>query len=325
MRLASGPFVAPMKVPVFPDFKEIELGDRDEIAPYLERCRPETSELTFTSLFMWRKACHTAWCRLEKWLLFLERRDDGTRYFLPPVGEAAPPELIAEMLAWLRDALGEPLAAIERTDHRFAVDRSPWSMRLEKMPEHSDYVYSRDKLAGLAGRRLSSKRNLINQLKRDHGFVAEEMHPGTLADCRRVVAEWLSRRRKPVDAGLLGECRAALEVLDHFRALPVQGRVVRVRGRVEAFSVSEALNRTTRVVQIEKATGALPGLYPALTQCAAQGYPQECDWVNRAQDLGIPGLRVAKAAWRPDRMVEKFRIRLESAISDRSGERRDQR
>ena len=130
--------LAPTYTPVFPVFKEITLDDRNEIMHYLAAYRPVTSELTFTSLFMWRHACRTKWSRFDRWLLFLERHDDGTRYFLPPIGEAPPPELIQNMLHWLRDECGDKEAAIERADSRIFENMGMKIIQIEPMPEHFD-------------------------------------------------------------------------------------------------------------------------------------------------------------------------------------------
>ncbi len=38
----------------FPEFRPIALDDRDVIQPLLDRHQPQTSELTFTNLYIWR-------------------------------------------------------------------------------------------------------------------------------------------------------------------------------------------------------------------------------------------------------------------------------
>ena len=55
----------------------------------------------------------------------------------------------------------------------------------------------------------------------------------------------------------------------------------------------------------------MPGL-DGLNQLINQLFAKECltefKFVNREQDLGIPGLRQAKESYLPDHMIEKFKV-----------------
>ncbi len=303
--------------PAFPAFREIALSDRDEIVHGLAESQPETSELTFTSLFSWREVFRTAWCRLDQWLLFRERREDGTFYLLPPAGPYVPPELVTELLVSLGRAGGEAEPAIERVGGRQLAAWGALAFRVEAMPEHADYVYDRRRLATLCGRHLRDKRRLVRQFRRGDNFRHERLAPAHLDGCRQVLAEWLARRQGQADAGLLAECAATGTALDHLRELPTTGSVLIVREQVVAFAVTERLNATTQVTQFEKFSSGLPGLPALLVQQGAAACGPDVAWINRGQDLGLPGLRQAKRSWRPEHLVAKFRVCLNRGRTDR--------
>jgi uncharacterized protein len=297
-------------IPAFPLFRELSLGDRDEIMHELALEQPKISELTFTSLFIWRHTFHTAAARYGQWLIFLERWSDGSLYFLPPVGKSSPPELAMELLLWLKTKCAVACPAIERADARLLEGLDRRAVHIEPMPDHFDYLYSREKLSTLAGRHLSAKRNQIKQFRCNHHFEVDELRSKHLNECLRILEEWTRHLRNRRGDDLQTEYQAVWEALECYEHLPVEGTVIIVGKRMEAFAISEPLNAVTQVVQIEKAGDNLTGLYPLLTQQSALSYRPEVVWVNRAQDLGIAGLKQSKQSWHPDHLVRKFHITL---------------
>ncbi|MBU1740458.1 MAG: DUF2156 domain-containing protein, partial [Proteobacteria bacterium] len=74
------------------------------------------------------------------------------------------------------------------------------------------------------------------------------------------------------------------------------------------FSLGERLNPETAVIHIEKADPNLDGLYAAVNQRFCAHAWAEMTYINREQDLGLEGLRLAKQSYRPVRMVDKYRL-----------------
>jgi hypothetical protein len=79
---------------------------------------------------------------------------------------------------------------------------------------------------------------------------------------------------------------------------------------VEAFSIGEALNPRTAVVHFEKAMTDYQGLYQLMNMWFCEYGLAGFEYVNREQDLGVPGLRKAKESYLPDHMVEKHSAAL---------------
>jgi hypothetical protein len=111
---------------------------------------------------------------------------------------------------------------------------------------------------------------------------------------------------------LMDEWQAVREALAHFSELDIQGGVVLIRDKVEAFALGELLNDRTAVVHVEKANPEVRGLYAVINQQFCEKEWKDVPYVNREQDLGEPGLRQAKQSYHPDHLVEKYRIRLVS-------------
>ena len=99
-------------------------------------------------------------------------------------------------------------------------------------------------------------------------------------------------------------------VLENLEPLGVVGGCIEVNGKVEAFTLGELLNPETVVIHIEKANAAFHGLYQVINQQFLEQTWQHARYVNREQDLGLPGLRKAKESYHPHHLVEKFAVTL---------------
>ena len=60
-----------MSAPTFPQFKTLELKDKDIFQKFLKLYKPETSELTFTNLFVWRSHYKFQWSLYKDWLIIV--------------------------------------------------------------------------------------------------------------------------------------------------------------------------------------------------------------------------------------------------------------
>jgi hypothetical protein len=110
------------------------------------------------------------------------------------------------------------------------------------------------------------------------------------------------------DPFLRAEKDAILEALAHFESLDLRGGVVTVDGRVEAFTIGAPLNPETAVIQIEIASPAVVGVAQYINREFARRAWTGTTYLNREQDVGVPGLRRAKLSYQPHHLVKKFNL-----------------
>jgi hypothetical protein len=298
------------KLPVFPEFKPLELADREVVQRILWGYQPETSELTFTNLFIWRDHYGYQWSLDGDWLLILGNSPGAGRWALPPVGPPARVEVSRKLLEWLQEN-GEKDPRFERADKRLVSELAGVpGFAAEAVRDQFDYVYQTSDLIHLAGGEYHAKRNYINTFKRSYAYSYEPMREEHLAGCLGLAESWCRMRRCNEDLNLMGEWEAVREALKNFSALELQGGVIFVDGRVEALTLGEKLNEETAVIHLEKANPEIRGLYAVINQQFCENAWADVPFINREQDLGEPGLRTAKLSYHPHHLVEKFRIRL---------------
>jgi hypothetical protein len=299
------------QLPLFPDYKPLSLDDIEPVRNFLWRYQPQTSELTFTNLFIWRSKYDWRWSVEKDWLLLLGSEGNGDQFLLPPVGPKPRLEVVDRMLRWFRDHKGAVRPRIERGDERLASEISGSALlTIEPSREHFDYVYRSEDLIHLRGSRYHAKRNHISRFLRSSEFELVPISEDILAACAEFQERWCEWRRCEDDMNLLGEWEAIKVALAHYTDLNVQGAAIMIDTKVEAFTFGERLNEDTAVIHIEKANPEIPGLYAVINQKYCEKYWSDVTYINREQDLGEEGLRKAKLSYHPDHLVQKFRITL---------------
>ena len=94
----------------------------------------------------------------------------------------------------------------------------------------------------------------------------------------------------------------------YFEQLKLVGGILRVDGKVVAFTIGEAVNEDVFVVHIEKAYAEINGAYPAINQEFVKHEASQYRYINREEDLGMEGLRKAKMSYRPVILLERYLV-----------------
>ena len=287
-------------IPTFPEFAPIAIEKKGDVDAVLARLRPLASEYTFTNLFAWAETSHYQLARFEDGLL-IRKNLDGHVTFLQPLMPGDPAGAVRACL----DAAGR----IERVGEDFLARLEPALQSAAREDRDDfDYVYSVPELIALHGPKYHDKKNLLHQLDKAADW---QYRPMTLALIERSLPfqhHWCQERNCTENAGLLREHCATFRMLTNFTALGLRGGAIEIDGRLAAITLGEPLNADTWVIHIEKAMGGLPGLYQAINREFLRDACAEYAYVNREQDLGIPGLRKAKTSYNPVRMVKKYTI-----------------
>jgi len=286
-------------IPTFPEFAPIVLEHKGDMDAVLARLQPLASEYTFTNLFAWAGTSHYQLARFEDGLL-IRKEIDGQVSTLQPL---MPGDAHAAVEACLT------IGSIGRVGEDFLARLDPEIQSVAREDQDDfDYVYSVPELIALQGPKYHDKKNLLHQLDKAHDWHYRPMTPEIVKRCLEFQHEWCEERDCEENEGLYREHCATHRMLRHFNALGIRGGIIEIDGTIVAISLGEPLNQDTYVIHVEKAKGGMPGLYQAINReflrDAAAGFP----FVNREQDLGIPGLRKAKTSYNPVRMVKKYTI-----------------
>jgi len=293
------------------NFTPIELSHKDKINYYLKAQIIESSELTFTTMYIWRNAFNFAFAEVDDCLI-IKAQDNGfppslrcplgsgdkksavekaCKHFLK-IGEKPRFYGITENMA---EALGELFA------DKFII---------REMEDYSDYVYKSERLINLSGKKLHSKRNHLNTFKNNYKHEYSKITTADSKDIINAYDKWFSSD----DMYLLSERGSIIDILNNYDKLDLVGGKLTANGEICAFTMGEQLNENTAVVHIEKANTDVKGAYAAINQMYVQNEWSHIENINREEDCGIEGLRKAKQSYYPDFMIKKYKATLKDEI-----------
>ncbi len=292
------------------NFKPIEISDKEWINPLLTVANLSGCHYNFTNLFAWAKIFKYGVARIDDYLLIKGESMEGIPYYFYPIGQGDPKSVIDRMLA---DALNYErdfiLAGLSPELISVINSLFPGKFEYIERRDNFDYVYLLDKLVTLSGDKLKSKRNHINNFKKMLDWSFEPIAPKNLAECWEMNVEWCKAHGCEYDLQLANENCAVRRCFDNFVELGLEGGLLRLEGKVIAYTMGDQLNSDTFDIHIEKAYGEIQGAYQMINREFAshiqQKYP-EIVYVNREEDMGYEGLRKSKLSYHPVKMEEKY-------------------
>ncbi len=293
------------------DFRPITLADKATIESYTLRSEVRNCDLSFANMFCWQRSYDSSWAEVDGFLVIRFRIDGGDKLgYMQPIGRDGSLGFARIIPELARDAhfCGDRLRVIGVTREGGESLQSEYSsaFALYSDPNFEDYIYERESLRTLTGKRLQPKRNHINQFERrypDYEYrpLTSEYFAEALAlDCR-----WRKSHGDPC-SDTIPERNAMLRAFDHFEELGLRGGALFVEGRMIAFTYGSQINHDTFCTHVEKGEAEYMGCYAVINKLFAESLPEGFRYINREEDLGIEGLRRAKASYYPSIMQEKY-------------------
>lgn len=297
------------------EFKPITIHDKEAITPYILNSNIQDCDLSFANLCSWHFMTESSYAIIHHHLVIRFRHPQGFHEYFMPLGEGSFIPVIEELeeLArreqaplCLRGVLPEMRNRLEEvypTLFEYSSDRNFF-----------DYIYKREDLAELKGKNYQPKRNHVNKFRKEYEFTYEPLTEEVIPECLQFESEWCIKHGYIENENIRNERRALTFALHHFQESGLTGAVIRTSGRVVAFTFGAPINHNTFGVHYEKADINIDGIYSAINQLFASHLPTQYLYLNREEDLGIPGLRQAKLSYHPALLLEKTRaIKKETA------------
>lgn len=294
-------------------FHEITLEDKKWIDIKLAEDNRNACEYTFANNFIWRKIYQAQVAEVCDCLVIRFWSKDGYCYSYP-VGKGDKKAAVEKLRKECREA-GRRLhmSPLSEEDKAQLAEWFPGEFLIAADRDSFDYIYAREKLATLAGKKLHGKRNHIARFKDGDDWNYEPMTAENLEECRRMTYTWIKMRSEKWNEEMEAEIAVLHEAFDHMEELGLVGGVLRKAGEIVAFTLGEPLNTDTFVVHFEKAYPDMQGAYPMINQQFVQHACENFTYINREEDTGDPGLRKAKLSYYPEILLKKY-VACESEV-----------
>lgn len=292
------------------DFHPLTLADGAWIVPLVRQSDRRNCDFCFANLMSWRFLYDTE-VALHRGMLVLRFRTNGHVAYQMPVGAGSLADVVADLIDDARQAghaflmLGVCDGGLERLRPYL-----PSHFSISQDRDYADYIYRREALATLAGKKLQAKRNFVNRFLRDYPDCRfTPLTPQRFAECLALERQWSLRKTQADNADdLIDERRSMQYVLDHWNDVGAIGGALDVGGRMVAFTIGAPINADTFDICVEKADADVAGAYAMVNREMARLIPPQYTYVNREEDLGVEGLRQAKLSYHPEIILYKYRI-----------------
>lgn len=173
-----------------------------------------------------------------------------------------------------------------------------------------DYIYDINDLADLPGRKYQKKRNHCNRFRTDYpNYRVQPISENNREQVLEMIHMWYTiKEQENPEIDFLMERTAINKALKHYDALEMDGLVLMNDDKILGITMGSQLSPFTYDIQFEKAWGNINGAYAIINYEFArylrEKYPHIL-FLDREEDLGIEGLRIAKERYFPHHMIEK--------------------
>ncbi len=287
------------------NWKPVDIEDKAIITAYYKNYKSEVSDYSFTQLLLWADAYNICYVEIEGFLIVkLQAPGETVPYIHMPVGSGDMNHVI-EKVRRNFDEMQTTLTirSITRSQYIDLKSQLNSHIKFKLLRDQYDYVYPSHDLSRLNTKKLKRKKDIYDKFAQKHDLKVTLINDCDSETLAALMEKWYLKYPKStiLDAERLG----IEKVLNHWDALDTVGCVVKISDEPVAFTFGEPLTENMFLILIEKAIRDYKGAYVAVIKEFAHMYSREYKFVNREEDLGIPGLRKAKMLFRPSRFVEK--------------------
>lgn len=297
---------------------DITLDKKEYLNRFLHRGKSRNSEFSFAYLYTWRKSYDVKYAVFDDMLCILPKHYGVSRCASFPLGYENPDgsfrdtkPFIEEIIKYFKSVGEEPIIHLyDENSMKLLVKEFPDRFIITENRNNFDYVYKTEDLINLSGKRYHSKKNHINKFKRLYpDWEYCKLTAKDRDECLALFDRW--QDGKDLDPESIAEEREALcEFLETPDLLGCSGGGLRVDGRLAAFSFGEQLGQDTALIHFEHISPEYDGAFPMINQQFLTNEWNNLTYVNREEDMGIPGMRKAKESYHPIFMIKKYAATL---------------
>ena len=333
-------------------FKSPELNDREAAAKAVADSGYTGSDAGFANIFLLRKKYGTQIAFQDGFLFRYYNGVGSRRGYAFPLGAGDPQTALALIAEDARESdrslefclVDEPRAQILREyfNANCVVETEGFSgkesaepvLHFEENRGDSDYIYSAESLATLAGNLYRKKRNHISRFTRSYGqFELREITPENVGVALDIEKQWLKSVAGETDCEPTCECEEAAraecsedeksrmaeycaieESLQHFAALGMKGEILYVGEVPVGMTMASEIIPGVWDIHFEKVIGeyADNGGYAIINKLFAERLVAAgATLINREEDIGLEGLRKAKLSYYPLTILDKTHAKVE--------------
>lgn len=285
------------------NFESIEIKDSEIYKKLAAKDNNISCENAFANLIVWQPLYNNM-LAVEDGTLFIKSGTNENERFRIPIGND------------IKTAVGKIFDYCGDRKPKFFVQEGE---RLERFKsafpndfvfienrDSFDYLYDREKLATLEGKKYHSKRNHIASFSKKYDWKYQKITKENIDAVKLCAKEWYKENAERFDKYMACEKDGIELLLNNMDELSILGGAVTVGEKVVAFTLASKINDEAVDIHIEKALKDYGEAYTVINREFAKNELSSFKYINREDDLGLAGLRKAKLSYKPERLIKKY-------------------
>lgn len=290
-----------------PSFKSPEAEDKTWIEKTLKNT--VSSEAAFGTHFIWSEAFGVKVCNYEG--IFIKKSEKSSLSYEFPRGaesEDAFKSAVKFIFDDCKKANAKELKFTELVNSEaFELDRIfPKKFEFISRRDKFEYVYYSQDLASLKGKKYHSKKNHISKFSKNHDWRYVEINPKNKDKYLNFFKKWFTLKCRKKNYCDIPEYRAIQKAIENYEFLNLSGGTIEINGKIVACTLGEEINDKIFLIHFEKALPEYNEAYSVINNEFAKFLSKKYEFINREEDMGIPGLRKSKLSYKPAFLVPKY-------------------
>jgi hypothetical protein len=293
----------------FPQFKNLELNDKDDIESITKKY-PPYSDFNFISMWAWDIKGEMRVSKLNGNLVVKFNDYITGEPFYSFLGDNKVNETIESLLELSKKEGFKPV--LKLLPEIVLKDLDTTKYAAEEDPNQFDYIYNIEKISTYEGKEFETKRNLLNRFIREYpngvAKICNLQDPTTLEQILNLITLWEHKKiTHSSDARVENELSALHRMLVVSKEFELFTIGIFSDTKLLSFCVNEFISVDMALSHFAKADGSSSGLYSFLMKENAKFIKkQNIKYLNYEQDLGIANLKHAKSSFRPEKFFKKI-------------------
>jgi len=294
-----------------PSFKPIQIEDKEAITRYTYPSNRLNCDFAFANMCIWRFLYKSEYAIHDQFLFirfYIEEKNRRRLAYMFPVGDGDLQQAI-RYIEKDAETLHHPLLILGITPTEKSRLNALYDAHFTYITERDyfDYIYLHEDLITLAGKKYQPKRNHINKFKKQYDYTYLPITQDIISECMKLEQIWYEdNKAEDNNENIFYERCSMRFAMEHFEALGLLGGAIVVDHEIIAFTYGSPINHHVFGVHTEKADIRFDGAFSVINQEFAKHIPQQYSFINREEDLGIPGLRKSKLSYHPHLLLEKY-------------------
>ena len=294
-------------------FENLTKEQIDLLNTYFDGYDYQSSSHTYIANYIWRNTHQISWQIIGDYLCIgalgnLDPEEDSQYFMSFPLtntGRYEIPKLRETLLAAKEIFTGNgqklELSLVPESLVPLLTECFPeeGALFIEHDRDDDDYIYLKEDLVNLAGRKLHTKKNHLNQFMKNYEFTYEEVTPETVPE----VMVYIESK----NAYKLGETPEEWKEILELETEAIR-ELLKFVGKGLLTGMIRIHGKETVLVHVEKADDRIRGLYQAINHEFCLRLPEETVYVNREEDMGLANLRLAKMSYKPWKLAQKYTV-----------------